>query len=314
MRPWETLLLWNSKEKKCCLYKMPYIAAPIRVLGDVITNPTSYVQLPTEGPTRARISFSWFTSDMFCKRPTLSYWDFYVNLNTEVYKRRWYRKRTTYCVSWGVPQRVPNASLQADSALTCCHEQKPQEPREQDDCKKRDVEQSAPTHARHTHCPSKQLGTTADRRCDVSRDWLWKACHIARVHWGTRCEGFFSKEGPHYHIEQSARNQLECDQVQRAPEKLSRSCCQTSNNQPWFTSMEIPLGFLSQAVLHWLSGGLCHARKCQFKDLDKKKRYDSWSPNERLHKKSSEKGGMGKECRYYFWYQVPTSILLQENA
>ncbi len=162
----------------------------------------------------------------------------------------------------------------------------------------RDVEQSAPTHVHHTHCASRQLGTTADRRYDVPRDWLQEARQMARVHWGTRCEGFCSEEGPHYCIDQSARNQLERDQVQRAPEKLSRSCHQTSNNQPLFTSLEIPWGFLSQAVLHWLSRGLCHARKYQFEDLCEKKRYDLQSLNGHLHEKPSAKGGTGKECRY----------------
>jgi hypothetical protein len=55
------------------------------------------------------------------------------------------------------------------------------------------------------------------------------------------------------------------------------------------TSLEIPWGFQSQAVLHWLSRGLCHAKKFQFKDLDKKKRYDSQSPNGRLDKKPLER-------------------------
>ncbi len=32
----EALLPWKSKDMKCCLYKMPYVAAPVRVLGDVI--------------------------------------------------------------------------------------------------------------------------------------------------------------------------------------------------------------------------------------------------------------------------------------
>ncbi len=44
------------------------------------------------------------------------------------------------------------------------------------------------------------------RRYDVPQDWLWDACHMAGVHWGSRCEGFCSKEGPHYRFEQSARN------------------------------------------------------------------------------------------------------------
>ncbi len=107
------------------------------------------------------------------------------------------------------------------------------------------------------------LCTTANQRYEVPWDWLWDACQMARVPWGTRCEGFHSKEGPHYRIEQSARNQLECNQVQRALVKLSRSCRQTSNNQPWFTTLEIPWGFLAWAVLCWLSIGLCHTRKCQ---------------------------------------------------
>jgi hypothetical protein len=162
----------------------------------------------------------------------------------------------------------------------------------------RDIEQSAPTHARHTHCTFRWLGTTADRRYDVPWDWLRGACQMARVRWGAHCKGFCSKGGLHYPIDQSARNQLERDQVQRAPEKSSSSCCQTSNNQPLFTSLEISLGFLSQAVLHWLSGGLCHARKCQFEDLCEKKRCDLRSPKGHSHEKPLAKGGTGKECRY----------------
>ncbi len=111
----------------------------------------------------------------------------------------------------------------------------PQEPWRTRRLWERDVEQSALTHARHTHCASRQLGTTADRRYDVPQDWLWEACQMARVCKGTLCEGFCSKEGPLYWVDQSARNQLERNHVQRAPEKSSRSCHQTSNNQPLFT-------------------------------------------------------------------------------
>ncbi len=81
-----------------------------------------------------------------------------------------------------------------------------------------------------------------------------------------------SKEGLHYFFEQSTRNPLERDQVQRASGKLSRSCLRSNDNQPWLTSLEIPWGFLAQALLHWLSGGLCHARKCQLKDIVWEKR------------------------------------------
>ncbi len=74
------------------------------------------------------------------------------------------------------------------------------------------------------------LGTTTNGRYDVPQDWLQDACQMARVHLGTCCKGFCSKEGLHYCIERSARNPLEHDQVQRALGKSSRSCRQTSNN------------------------------------------------------------------------------------
>ncbi len=143
----------------------------------------------------------------------------------------------------------------------------PQEPWRSRWRQERDIEESAPIHARHTHCASRQLGTTDNWRCDVPWDWLQDACQMARVHWGSRCKGNHCKGGPHYQIEQSARNSLEHKQVPRALGESSRSCRQTSNNQPLFTSLIIPWGFLAWAVLCWLSGGLCHTRKCQFKDI-----------------------------------------------
>ena len=54
-------------------------------------------------------------------------------------------------------------SLQAYSALMCPHELTSQDPWRSRWPQERDVEQSALTHARHTHCASRQLGTTADR-------------------------------------------------------------------------------------------------------------------------------------------------------
>ncbi len=44
------------------------------------------------------------------------------------------------------------------------------------------------------------------RRYDVPWDWLWDACHMAGVRWGSRCDGFRSKEGPHYRFTRSVRN------------------------------------------------------------------------------------------------------------
>ncbi len=52
-------------------------------------------------------------------------------------------------------------------------------PEEQDDHKRRDIEQSAPTHARHTHCVPMQLGTTADQSTtflgtDFEKHAIWQ--------------------------------------------------------------------------------------------------------------------------------------------
>ncbi len=127
------------------------------------------------------------------------------------HKQKQYQERTSLR-TWGVQQRALQVSQPGYSALTWRHKHEPQVPQRWPP--ERDAEWSAPTNVRHTHCTPRQLGTTADWRYDVPWDWLWDACHMAGVHWGTRCKGFCSKEGPHYRIEQSARNPLGRDQVQ----------------------------------------------------------------------------------------------------
>ncbi len=265
MRLGETLLLWKSKDKKCCLYKTPYVTAPIWVLGDV--NAKFYALCATSyRRTYKSQNYFLFMSDVFLKRHVLSFWDSYMKFLRGHLRAKVVPERTIFCVIWGAPRRVPSSistsRLRSDSLSW---ETSLRNPEEQEDHKKGTV--SDQPHARHTHCASRQLGTTADRRYHVPRDWLWEACQMARVRWGTRCKGFCSQEGLHYRIKQSAWNQMECDQVQRALGKSSRSCRQTSNNQPLFMSLEIPWGFLSRAVLRWLSGGSCHTRKCQFKNI-----------------------------------------------
>ncbi len=130
-------------------------------------------------------------------------------------------------------QRVPQASLQASSALTRHHEQKPKEPwrtrwPQEKGCWPISPDSRA-SHPLHSYA----VGYYSQSKYRLPRDWLQEACHMARVHWGTRCEGFLSKEDPHYWMEQSARNQLECVKVQRLLKKSSGSCRETSNNQPY---------------------------------------------------------------------------------
>jgi hypothetical protein len=212
--------------------------------------------------------FSWFMSDKFLKIPISSYWDSYVHSLWGGLRAKVVPERTTYRVTWGVPRRVPSSvsssrlHSDAPSWAKCLRNSE-----DQDDRKKGTLS-NQPRLTRIT--PTVLLGSWVLQPIkDMTSpwDWLQNACQIARVRWGTRCKGFNFKEGPHYCIEQSARNPLECKQVQRALGESSRSCRQTNNNQPLFRSLEIPWGFLAQAVLHWVSGGLCHARKCQFKGI-----------------------------------------------
>jgi hypothetical protein len=49
------------------------------------------------------------------------------------------------------------------------------------------------------------VGDVVAQRYDVLYDWLWDTCYIAGIHWGCRCKGFCSEEGPHYCLEWSAR-------------------------------------------------------------------------------------------------------------
>ncbi len=86
------------------------------------------------------------------------------------------------------------------------------------------------------------VGKVVAQRCDVLCDWLWDACHMAGVRWRSRCEGFCSKEGPHYCFEQSAR-------------KLSSDKQQSTYSRVWISLW----WFHTQAVLCSLAKP--HSRK-----------------------------------------------------
>ncbi len=46
--------LWQeTQQPKCCLYKTPYVAAPLRETGDVIARTPPYARFPTDAPTWA---------------------------------------------------------------------------------------------------------------------------------------------------------------------------------------------------------------------------------------------------------------------
>jgi hypothetical protein len=121
-------------------------------------------------------------------------------------------------------------------------------PKEKDDRKKRDVEQSAPTHARHTHCASSQLGTTADQSAkflgtDFEKRAIWQgsveepaakdfmARKVRTIRWNE--------------VQGTSWNVIKCK------ERL-RSCPAAAARQATINlihELEIPLGFLSRTVL-----------------------------------------------------------------
>ncbi len=196
MRLGENLLPWKSKDKKCSLYKTPYVAARIWVLGEVIMifsalRATSYrCTSKSQIFFGSRVTSFWRDPSRHIKTPT---WNSYKGVD----KQKWYQKGLLIALLEESREEYLQVFLQADSALMRCHEKTPQEPWRSRWPQERNIEQSAPTHVHHTHCTSRQFGTTANQRYDVPWDWLWDACKMARVRWGTRCEGFCSKEGLH---------------------------------------------------------------------------------------------------------------------
>jgi hypothetical protein len=214
-------------------FKTPYKQHPRRsTIGDVIAKSMPSARFPTAAPTRARISFSWFTSDVVLQE---------TRLITSRLLREFLRgdlqakvvPETDYLLHfWRSHTWVPQASQQADSALTHRQEQKPKDPRRtrwpQEKGRGPISPDSRTSHPLH----SMQLGTTAiEVWCSLgltSRSMPYGKGSIEKP----GCEGFQSKEGPHYQLEWSVRNQLDCNQVQRALEKLSGSYLLTSNNQP----------------------------------------------------------------------------------
>ncbi len=87
----ETLLLWKSKDKKCCLYETPYVAGPIWVLGDVVAKFSALCVTNFGCTYKNQIFFGsqvtgfWRDPSCHIKSPT---WNFYE----EVYKQKWYQK------------------------------------------------------------------------------------------------------------------------------------------------------------------------------------------------------------------------------
>jgi hypothetical protein len=76
---------------------MPHVAAPVRVLDDVITKTVPYMQHPLDAPAKPEIlldsQVTCFSGDPSCHIKTPM-----CILYKEVYKQKWYQKGLhTYC-------------------------------------------------------------------------------------------------------------------------------------------------------------------------------------------------------------------------
>ncbi len=232
-----------------------------------LRNPMPYKQLATDTPTRTRISSFWFTSDVVLKETRLSQWDSYVSfyMDMDVYVQRWYRKRTTYCVSGGVTWEYLKRLTKQTPFWLIVRNRSLRNPQEQVDRKIRDL----------SNQPRLMRVTPIALPCTwvLEPIKVWRSLRLTlrckpygKVHWEAHRKGFHSKEGLHYCFWQSVMNQLELNQVQRALEKASGSCLLDKQESTLFLRSEIRSRFQSRAVLHWLSGGLSHAGNCQFDD------------------------------------------------
>ncbi len=147
--------------------------------GDVIANSTPYVQLPTDAPTRARNSFFGSRVTRFVRDPS-----HHIETPTWISMRRSTSKGGTanglLIAFWRSRAWVPQASLQADSALTHCQEQKPQDPRRtrgpQEKGRWAISPNSRASHPLHSYA----VGYYSRSKYDVPRDWLQEACHMAK--------------------------------------------------------------------------------------------------------------------------------------
>ncbi len=135
MRLGETLLLCKSKDKKCCLYEMPQVTAPIWVLGDVIAK---FSALHATSYRRTYKSQILFGSQVTCFwREPFHHVETPTKFLPGGLQAKLVLERTTYCVTWGVLWRVPSSisasRLRSDASswAKCLRN-----PEDQDDCKK----------------------------------------------------------------------------------------------------------------------------------------------------------------------------------
>ncbi len=145
----------------------------------------------------------WFTSDAFLEQLFLSFWDSYMKFLQGYLQAKVVPERTSYCVTWGVPRRVPSSistsSLRSD---LLSWKKSLRNPEEQEDYKKGTLS-NQPWLTRIT--PSALLGSwvlqpikgMASLGTDFEKHAKWQESVKEPA-----AKNFCSKEGQHYLIDQ----------------------------------------------------------------------------------------------------------------
>ncbi len=294
----ETLLPWNSKDKKCCLYEMPYVAASIWVFGDIIAK-FHTLRVTSYRRTYNSRNFCWFTSDAFLKRHILSFQDSYIKFLQGDLWAKVVPERTNYCIIWRVPQRIPSS---ISTSRLCSDwlswEKSLRKPEEQEDRKKGTLS----NQPRHTHVtPTALLGSWVLQPIegmtflgtDFKKHAKWQgsveepaakdlvARKVHTIEWNK--------------VQGTIWNAIKCKEHLRShPEAVVRQA--TINLYLWVWK-SLWDSFLKLYCVD-LAEAYVTQENVSLEILHEKKRYDSQLPNGRLHEKPSAKGETGKENRY----------------
>ncbi len=190
----------------CCLYKTPYVAAPVRETGDVITRTPLYARLPSDAPTRTRIFFGSQVMG-FSRDPSRLSIGSYVPFLQGSHMQKQYHRRTTLHTD---PEKCEKGTMSDQPQLS-----------------------SVMSTALLCRWGRKLLEDMMSFGTDFEMHAIWQG-----------------------YIEDPTVK----DFVARKARTIALSKAQGTQQSTLFTSLEIPWGFHTQAVLHSLARLMSHKR------------------------------------------------------
>ncbi len=216
----------ETSRPKCCLYETPYITGSVREIGDAIARTLPYAQLPTDAPTRARnvLVHKWRNSQETCLLKELTPTSIFYKVATS-------KSSTKIGLLYMLKEshkEYLQVSLHGYSPLTCCHEHEPQEPWRSTAL--------LGCWGRQSLKGVTSLGTDFETHA-IWQGYVEEPAAKDFIGRKARTIALSKAQGIHW-------NMIKCK------ERLGmfKSCHTKSVNQPLFTSLEIPWGFLTRAV------------------------------------------------------------------